>query len=192
MRHGLLGRHERLAPGGSRSGRRFPRSERLEGPALRTRAALVGATVLAAVSLCGCESSAQRAADHALQQAADTSVCQAAAKPVDVASSAFPSSFPMPPRTTVYHVEDRGSDGTIVTAISSLPFAKILSFMNHDVVSAGFRHVSGETEEHDAEANWVGTGTARGYQGRWAIRVSASCSGQTVIQVLSARTTRSS
>jgi len=151
------------------------------------RAALVGATVLAAVSLCGCESAAQRAADHDLQQAADTSVCQSAAKPVDVSSSAFPSAFPMPPRTTVYHVEDRGADGTIVTAISSLPFDRILSFMNHDVVSAGFRHVSGETEEHDAEANWVGNGAARGYHGRWAIRVSGSCSGQTVIQVLSAR-----
>lgn len=174
MRHGLLGRRERLQPGGSRSGR-------LGAPT--ARAALVGATVLAAVSLCGCESAAQRAADHDLQQAADTSVCQSAAKPVDVSSSAFPSAFPMPPRTTVYHVEDRGADGTIVTAISSLPFDRILDFMNHDVVSAGFRHVSGETEEHDAEANWVGNG----YQGRWAIRVSGSCSGQTVIQVLSAR-----
>jgi hypothetical protein len=173
VRHGLLGRHERLFPGSSRSGR-------LAAPT--TRAALVGATVLAAVALCGCESTAQRAAGHALQQAADTSVCQAAAKPADVSSSAFPSSFPMPPRTTVYHVEDRGADGTIVTAISSLPFQKILGFMNHDVVTAGFRHVSGETEEHDAEANWVGNG----YQGRWAIRVSGSCNGQAVIQVLSA------
>ena len=149
------------------------------------RAALGCGVVVAAVALCGCESAAQRAADHALEQAADTSVCQAAAKPVSVSSSAFPSAFPMPPRTTVYHVEDRGADGTIVTGISSLPFHQILSFMNHDVVSAGYKHVSGETEEHDAEANWVG----HGYRGRWAIRVSGSCSGQTVIQVLSARST---
>jgi len=151
------------------------------------RVAVVGAAVLAAVSLCGCESAAQRAADHALQQAADTSVCASAAKPVDASSSGFPAAFPFPPRTTVYHVEDRGSDGTIVTAISSLPFRRILAFMNHDVVSAGFRHVSGETEEHDAEANWVGTGASRGYRGRWAIRTSGGCTGQTVIQVLSAR-----
>jgi hypothetical protein len=154
---------------------------------LAGRAALGCGVVVAAVALCGCESAAQRAADHALEQAADTSVCRAAAKPVDVSDSGFPSGFPMPPRTTVYHVQDRGQDGTIVTGISALPFQKILGFMNHDVVSAGFRHVSGETEEHDAEANWVGTGAARGYRGRWAIRVSGSCAGQTVIQVLSAR-----
>ena len=40
----------------------------------------------------------------------------------------------------------------------------------------------GETEAHDAEAEWKGNG----FHGRWAIRESAKCSGETVIQVLSA------
>ncbi len=153
---------------------------------LSSGAALVGATVLA-VSLCGCESAAQRAADHALRQAADTSVCRSAAKPVTVPSSRFPAAFPFPARTTVYHVEDRRTDGTIATAISSLPFRRVLAFMNHEVVAAGFRHVTGETEQHDAEASWVG----HGERGRWAIRESGSCTGQTLIQVLAARSTSS-
>jgi len=187
VRHRLSGsRRDGLPLGRLRSGCGFLRGERLHGRAPSTRAVVVGATVLAAVSLCGCESAAQRAADHALQQVADTSVCRSATTPVDVPAG-FPAGFPFPPRTTVYHVEDRGSEGTIVTAISSTPFRRILAFMNHQVVSAGFRHVSGETEEHDAEANWVGAGAAHGFRGRWAIRESGSCAGQTVIQVLSAR-----
>ena len=55
--------------------------------------------------------------------------------------------------------------------------------MNHDVVAAGFHIEKGETEEHDAEAEWEGNG----FHGRWAIRESAQCSGETVIQVLSAK-----
>ncbi len=83
----------------------------------------------------------------------------------------------------VFNAEDRGADGTIVTAVSSLEFTKILRFMNHDVVAAGFHIEEGETEEHDAEAEWEGND----FHGRWAIRESAQCSGETVIQVLSAK-----
>jgi hypothetical protein len=42
---------------------------------------------------------------------------------------------------------------------------------------------SGETEEDDAEANWAGNG----YVGRWAIKKSATCPGETVVQLLSQR-----
>jgi len=49
-------------------------------------------------------------------------------------------------------------------------------------VDAGFRVTNGETEEHDAEANW----TSGDQEGRWAIRESADCPGETVIQVFAA------
>ncbi len=82
----------------------------------------------------------------------------------------------------MFNTEDRGSDGTIVSAISSSGFEDILAFMNGQVVDAGYEVDKGETEEHDAEAEWSGNG----FRGRWAIRESAKCSGETVIQVLSA------
>jgi len=97
--------------------------------------------------------------------------------------AAFPSDWPFPSRTVVFNAEDRGSDGTIVTAVSATRFKEILRFMNHDVVDAGYKVKEGETEEHDAEAEWEGNG----YRGRWAIRESSSCRGETVIQVLSAK-----
>ena len=50
-----------------------------------------------------------------------------------------------------------------------------------DVVGAGVTTEDGETEERDAEAEWKGDG----FRGRWAIRASVTCSGETVIQVLS-------
>ena len=54
---------------------------------------------------------------------------------------------------------------------------------NGPTQDAGFKITSGETEEHDAEANWSGNG----YRGRWAIKESAQCDGDVVIQVLSKR-----
>ena len=91
-----------------------------------------------------------------------------------------PQDWPFPARTVVFNAEDRGADGTIVTAISSTPFKRrSCAFMNHDVVGAGFKIEKGETEDHDAEAEWEGNG----FRGRWAIRESAQCPGETVIQV---------
>jgi hypothetical protein len=117
------------------------------------------------------------------QAAADTTVCSAdaTALPTPIGSG-FPDSWPFPPQTVVYHVEDRGDFGTIATAVSASSFTDVLQFMNGDVVDAGFTVESGETEEHDAEAEWTGNG----YRGRWAIRESAQCPGETVIQVVAA------
>lgn len=125
----------------------------------------------------------ERSGEHGLEQAADRNTCAADANAVATPyGGQFPDGWPFPPGTTVYDVEDRGAQGTIVTAISTAPFRTILDFLNGDVVRAGFRVESGETEEHDAEAEWEG----QGHRGRWAIRESASCPGETVIQVLAA------
>ena len=72
-------------------------------------------------------------------------------------------------------------DGTIVTGVTATRFPSVLAFMNHQVAGAGFEVEKGETEEHDAEAEWRGNG----FRGRWSIRESATCPGETVVQVLS-------
>ncbi|MGN6577799.1 MAG: hypothetical protein ACTHKG_19170 [Nocardioides sp.] len=150
----------------------------------RRAAALVGAAALVAGALSGCESAEERQAEHDLAQAADQTTCRADASPAPTPyGDGFPEDWPFPPQTTVFHTEDRGADGTIVTAVSSAPFQDVLAFLNGPVADAGFEVEKGETEEHDAEAEWSGGG----FRGRWAIRESAQCSGETVIQVLSTR-----
>lgn len=114
---------------------------------------------------------------------ADLTTCKDDAEAADAPfGDAFPADWPFPAETVVHHVEDRGADGTIVSGVSTSSFTEILAFLNQDVVSAGFRIEGGETEEHDAEAEWRGNG----FHGRWTIRESATCPGETVIQVLSA------
>lgn len=115
--------------------------------------------------------------------AADVKTCKADAKAIDKPyPTGFPDSWKFPPGTVVFNAEDRGKDGTIVTAVTSTPFKQVLAFLNGPVQQAGFKVVNGETEEHDAEANWQGNQ----FKGRWAIRESGTCPGETVIQVLSA------
>jgi hypothetical protein len=118
-----------------------------------------------------------------LDLAADTSTCVKDAQQVSSYPAGFPEHFPFPPRTVVYHAEDRGQDGVVVTGVTSLPFRQVLAALNGPAQRAGYTVTTGETEPHDAEANWQGNG----YRGRWAIRESASCAGQTVVQVLSTR-----
>jgi hypothetical protein len=157
----------------------------------RRAAARVGAAALLLVLAgCGADSTAgdakdadARTGEQGLEKAADRTTCSEDASSVPTPYGAqFPDEWPFPPGTTVYDVEDRGDQGTIVTAVSTAPFREILDFLNDDVVARGFRVESGETEAHDAEAEWTG----RGHHGRWAIRESAQCPGETVIQVLAA------
>jgi len=157
--------------------------------AFRLAAAVFTVAGVAACSSGGGPSSDPTTAESAqetggdLEKAADETLCTA-----DVQDKAlqppygdgFPAEWPFPPDTVVYDYEDRGDAGVIVTAVSSAPFETVLDFMNGEVVSAGFEVERGETEENDAEAEW----SSSDYYGRWAIRKSATCDGQTVIQVL--------
>jgi hypothetical protein len=150
--------------------------------------ALAVATVLA-TTVTGCGGDAQAGKEkekkpgESYSKAADLTTCKAdaqdAAKPYP---KGFPADWPFPPETVVFNAQDQGAAGTVVSAISSSDFRSILDFMNKDVVGAGFTIEKGETEEHDAEAEWEGNG----FRGRWAIRESAKCPGETVVQVLSA------
>ena len=95
-----------------------------------------------------------------------------------VLHESFPTSWVFPPDTTAFNVEEQGSTGTIVTAVSETPSRRSSSFLNNEEVDAGFEITEGETEEDDAEANW----TTEDYRGRWTIRESAGCPGETVVQ----------
>jgi hypothetical protein len=115
-----------------------------------------------------------------LSAAADTDTCVKDAHPVTSTPAGFPADFPFPTGTVVFHVEDRGQDGVIATGVTGTPFDEVLKAMNA-AKRAGYSVTSGETEEDDAEADWTGNG----YVGRWAIKKSATCPGETVIQLLS-------
>jgi hypothetical protein len=81
----------------------------------------------------------------------------------------------------LFHIDDRGTDGLVLSAVTSTPFTDVLASMNAAYTRSGFRITSGETEKHDAEANW----TANGYRGRWAIReIRDQCPGDTLVAVL--------
>ena len=152
----------------------------------RSARALIASAALLAAAGCGGgdggEKDSDKQAEGALaSSAADLSTCKADATALSPPyAEDFPEAWTFPPDTAVYHVEHRGTTGTIVTGVSSAPFGTILDFLNKDAVAAGFTVTEGETEEDDAEANW----TSEGFTGRWTIRKSADCPGETVIQVL--------
>jgi hypothetical protein len=152
------------------------------------RPALLPAVAVAALLVAGCSEADGEApagdpdsGEHA--EAADTSTCVADATPVGSTPDGYPADFPMPDGTVVFAVEDRGEDGVIATGVTRSPFEDVLAAMNA-AEKAGFRVTSGETEDDDAEANWTGNG----YVGRWAIKKSATCPGETVVQLLSKQT----
>jgi hypothetical protein len=148
-----------------------------------------GVAVLAAVVLlltaCGGGDGGSEEQDRdagGFSAAADTSICVADATQVATTPDGFAADFPLPRGTVLFHVEDRGADGVIATGVTATGFDDVLAAMNA-AQERGFRVTSGETEEDDAEASWTGNG----FVGRWAIKKSASCPGETIVQVLSKR-----
>ena len=145
------------------------------------------ALLLTALLLGGCGSgSASKAAEPdageaGLGKAADTQTCVADAQAYAGALPAdYPRDFPLPRGAVLFNVEDRGADGVIGTAAVEADLRAVLADLNGPAQEQGFEVTEGETEEHDAEANWEGNG----FRGRWAIRDSASCDGEVVVQVL--------
>jgi hypothetical protein len=151
----------------------------------RLVAPTVVATLLLLPTACGGGDSDKGASDPdggGFSAAADTSTCVKDATEVTSTPDGYAGDFPLPRGTVVFNVEDRGEDGVIATGVTATSFDEVLAAMN-DAEKAGFKVTSGETEEDDAEANWAG----HGFTGRWAIKKSATCPGETVIQLLSKR-----
>jgi hypothetical protein len=112
----------------------------------------------------------------------DTTTCVEDAKPYAGATPAnYAVHFPLPAGAVLYDLEDRGTDGAIGTAVVRADLKQVLAAFNGEAQRRGYKITEGETETHDAEANWTGNG----YRGRWSIRDSATCPGQVVIQLLS-------
>lgn len=142
------------------------------------RVLAAGATALAAIALSGCDDGKHKAVANAVKDGI-VATCAAGAKAVPLPSG-FPTDLPMPPGTIVLKSEDRGSAGLVVTAISPRPFKEILAALQRDLPAKGFTLKHGETEAHDAESDW----SSSGYEGRWAIRESGTCKGETNISFL--------
>jgi hypothetical protein len=146
------------------------------------RAGTAAATVALMLVAAGCGDKGSSDPDAGAGfSAADMSTCVADAQQVSDFPDGYPTSFPMPDGTVLYNVEDRGEEGVVTTGVTTTAFKDVLSALNGPAQKAGFTVTDGETEAHDAEANWSGSG----YTGRWAIRESSSCAGETVIQLLS-------
>ena len=149
----------------------------------RARLALL---VLAPLVLAGCgaepSASGGTKKDEGFEKAADTTTCVADAKKFDGRlPDGYPADFPLPEGAVLYNVEDRGADGVVGTAAVKSTLEDVLGTFNGTAQEQGFKVTNGETEEHDAEANWAGNG----FRGRWALRESAACDGEIVIQLLS-------
>lgn len=110
-------------------------------------------------------------------------ICSADATPAPTPySDKTPSSLPLPPDTVIYNVDDRGNTGVVLTGVSAQPLDTVRDFMNTAWPKAGYKLLEGETEELDAESNWV----TAGFTGRWAIKdLGTECPGETFVQVLS-------
>ncbi len=148
-----------------------------------------GALLLAALLLGGCGSGSGGSSNAAdpdageagLGKAADTQTCVAdARKYAGPLPADYPRDFPLPRGAVLFNVEDRGADGVIGTAVVAADLRTVLAELNGPAQDQGFKVTGGETEDHDAEANWEGNG----FRGRWAIRDSASCDGEVVVQLL--------
>lgn len=138
------------------------------------------AVIAAALLMAGCgEHQAAREHEHEIT-VADQSVCSRDAHRLASLPKGFPAHFPLPPGAVAYAADDRGHDGVVVTAIVPSGLEVVLAHLNTATERAGFKVTDGETEEHDAEADWAG----RGYRGRWAIKDSATCPGETLLQVV--------
>ncbi|MGI8522121.1 MAG: hypothetical protein ACR2K3_02255 [Nocardioides sp.] len=149
---------------------------------MRPTLALVSAAALITL-LAGCggnSSGKDKDAGQGFSAAADTSTCVQDATQVSAYPGGFPTDFPLPDQTVVYHVQDLGADGIVATGVTPLSLKQVLAALNGPAQDAGFKVTNGETEDHDAEANWSGNG----YVGRWAIKDSANCPGEVVVQLL--------
>lgn len=143
--------------------------------------AVVGALLLVPTGCGGGESDSSADRDAGgFSAAADTETCVQDAQGVSSTPSGYPASFPLPKGTVVFHIEDRGEAGVIATGVTATSFHEVLHTMNA-AKKAGFIVTSGETEQDDAEANWTGNG----FTGRWVIKKSSTCPGETVVQLLS-------
>lgn len=130
--------------------------------------AAAGAAALLVALLAGCGE--QKVEAEATQAGTPTSLdCPETARAVSL-----PSGFraPLPAGTVVVAVQYRNHGRTVVTGVVPAAEKDVLAGLQRAYQAAGLSLTDGETEEHDAESNFTGTGLT----GRWGIRVLENCS----------------
>jgi len=95
--------------------------------------------------------------------------CPADATPVDLPAG---FSAPLPQGTVVVDVRKASEQRTVVTGVVPSAEKDVLADLQQAYKSSGLTLAEGETEEHDAESNFTGSGV----KGRWGIRELANCS----------------
>lgn len=141
-------------------------TDRTGGDLLRGAAA--GAAALLVALLAGCGE--QEAEAQATQAGTPTTLdCPETARAV-----LLPEGFraPLPDGTVVVAVQHRDHGRTVVTGVVPAAEKDVLAGLQKAYPAAGLSLTDGETEAHDAESNFSGTGLT----GRWGIRVLENCS----------------
>lgn len=145
------------------------------------RAALLAAGAGLLLSACSSSGTAAEETDAGKKIEVAKVVCSkdAAAKKIKPPAG-FPSTFPLPPGTTLTSSSNRGSGGIVITGVTSTPFKTVLAALQKGLPRKGFTATEGEVEPHDAESNW----SSATYVGRWAIREIPQCPGDTAVNVV--------
>ena len=93
--------------------------------------------------------------------------------PADATAVDLPADFPapLPDGTVVVAVEMRDQDRTVITGVVPREQKDVLAELQDAYAAADIELTEGETEERDAESNFVGDG----YVGRWGIQALSDC-----------------
>ena len=93
--------------------------------------------------------------------------------PADATAVDLPADFPapLPDGTVVVAVEMRDQDRTVITGVVPRAQKDVLAELQDAYAAADIELTEGETEERDAESNFVGDG----FVGRWGIQALSDC-----------------
>lgn len=89
--------------------------------------------------------------------------------------------LPLPDRTKVYVVEERGDNGVIITGVTDQPFRSSASLMRARYREPPFTIVGYDRNATAFGANWTG----RSISGRWVLTdITPLCPGDTEVKIL--------
>jgi hypothetical protein len=124
--------------------------------------------LVAAVALAGCDEKGVTKAAKGIGTVQSVD-CPDKAKPVDLPSEV---TVPLPEGTVVVDVRRGSEHRTVVTGVVPAAEKDTLADLQKAYQAGGLTLTEGETEEHDAESNFTGSGV----KGRWGIRELTTCS----------------
>lgn len=135
---------------------------------------LLPVAVAAAVLIAGCGESGSAKSGKDPDAGKQVGTLQTVDCPADAKAVDLPSGFsaPLPQGTVVVDVRKASDQRTVVTGVVPSAEKDVLADLQEAYKTSGLTLTEGETEEHDAESNFTGTGVT----GRWGIRELTDCS----------------